>query len=126
MPSSFFNQTSIVTFSIKNNANPNGDDPKKDTGEQLLKIISLFQGININAVMNAVEIKEVEKNEFGEDLPLQDWQEYTFDVDTNIPPQLIFVKDEFSGMRLNKIIYTVDQGSSTIQYKITGAVYGAR
>ncbi|ERT14894.1 type 4b pilus protein PilO2 [Photorhabdus temperata] len=122
----FFNQTSIVTFSIKNNANPNGDDPKKDTGEQLLKIISLFQGININAVMNAVEIKEVEKNEFGEDLPLQDWQEYTFDVDTNIPPQLIFVKDEFSGMRLNKIIYTVDQGSSTIQYKITGAVYGAR
>lgn len=122
----FFNQTSIVSFSITNNVKANGDDPKKDTGDQLLKIISTFQAVNINAVLNAIPIKDAEKNEFGENLPLQDWQEYTFDVDTSIPPQLIFVKDEFSGMRLNKIIYTVDPGSSTIQYKIVGSVYGTR
>lgn len=122
----FFNQTSLITFSIKNSVKPNGDDPVADSGEQLLKIISLFQRVNINAALNAVEIKDVDKNEFGEKMPLQDWQEYTFDVETAIPPQLIFVRDEFSGIRLNKIIYTVDTGSSTIQYKIEGSVYGSR
>ncbi|CAB0000778.1 unnamed protein product, partial [Nesidiocoris tenuis] len=114
----FFNQTSLITFSIKNSVKPNGDDPVADSGEQLLKIISLFQRVNINAALNAVEIKDVDKNEFGEKMPLQDWQEYTFDVETAIPPQLIFVRDEFSGIRLNKIIYTVDteRSASTFSY----------
>lgn len=122
----FFNQTSIVSFSIKNDVKANGDDPIKDTGDQLLKIISTFQSVNINAGFNAIPIKEVETNEFGESLPVQDWQEYTFNIDTGIPPQLIFVNDDFSGMRLNKTIYTVDPGSGTIQYKIMGSVYGTR
>lgn len=119
----FFNQTSIVTFSIVQPVTANGDDPLVSSDEQLKKVISLFQSVNIEAAFNAIAVKETEKNEFGEELPKQDWLEYTFDVDTAIPPKLIFIKDDFPGLRLNKILYTVDQGNSAIQYKITGSLY---
>lgn len=122
----FFNQTSVITFSIRNPVAANGDDPLIDSGEQLIKIISLFQGVNINAMLTAVEIKDVSKNDLGEDMPLQDWQEYKFDVETVIPPQLIFTGDEFNGIRLNKIIYTIENDSSTVRYKIEGSLYGTR
>lgn len=122
----FYNQTSIVGFKIKNEVTPNGDDPMQSINDQLVKAISLFQAVNVEASFNPVEIVDVKKNEFGEDLPIQDWQEYTFEVDTIVSPSLIFEKDDFQGMRLYRIMYTFDQTSKTIQYKMKGAIYGAR
>ncbi|MDR5095805.1 type 4b pilus protein PilO2 [Enterobacter sp. EC-ML 621] len=122
----FYNQTSIVGFKIKNEVSPNGDDPMQSINDQLVKAISLFQAVNVEASFNPVEIVDVKKNEFGEDLPIQDWQEYTFEVDTIVSPSLIFEKDDFQGMRLYRIMYTFDQTSKTIQYKMKGAIYGAR
>ena len=122
----FYNQTSIVGFKIKNEVTPNGDDPMQSINDQLVKAISLFQAVNVEASFNPVEIVDVKKNEFGENLPIQDWQEYTFEVDTIVSPSLIFEKDDFQGMRLYRIMYTFDQTSKTIQYKMKGAIYGAR
>lgn len=79
----------------------------------------------MKVVISTVPIVDKQKNDLGENLPIQDWQEYTFDVDTVIPPQLIFIKNDFKGMRLNTIHYTVDQ-HGTIQYRIKGSVYGNR
>ncbi len=45
-------------------------------------------------------------------MPLQDWQEYTFSVDTAVPPQLVFRNDEFTGVRINKIIYEIGQAGN--------------
>lgn len=95
-------------------------------GEQLLKIISLFQSVNIPASLKDVEIKDVKTNAEGEELPLQGWQEFTFEVDTIIPPQLIFKNGSFIGVRLNSIVYQIGQGDGNINYKITGSVYGKR
>ncbi|WP_447840880.1 type 4b pilus protein PilO2 [Enterobacter bugandensis] len=122
----FYNQTSIVGFKIKNDVAPNGDDPMLAINEQLVKAISLFQAVNVEASFNPVAIVDVKKNEFGEDLPIQDWQEYTFEVETIVDPGLIFEKDDFQGMRLFSIMYTFDQTSKTVQYKMKGAIYGAR
>ena len=122
----FYNQTSIVGFKIKNDVAPNGDDPMLSINEQLVKAISLFQAVNVEASFNPVAIVDVKKNEFGEDLPIQDWQEYTFEVETIVDPGLIFEKDDFQGMRLFSIMYTFDQTSKTVQYKMKGAIYGAR
>lgn len=122
----FYNQTSVVGFKIKNEFEPNGDDPMLSINDQLVKAISLFQAVNVEASFNPVEIVDVKKNEFGEDLPIQDWQEYTFEVDTIVNPELIFENDDFQGMRLYSIIYTFDQTSKTVQYKMKGAIYGAR
>lgn len=119
----FFNQTSIVNFTIGEKIKANGDDPIQTSDEQLKKVISLFQSVNIEAAFNAVPVKETEKNEFGEELPKQDWVEYTFDINTEVPPDLIFTQDAFPGVRINKISYTLDQNNSSIQYKITGSLY---
>ncbi|PII85117.1 hypothetical protein BL250_12350 [Erwinia sp. OLTSP20] len=119
----FFNQTSIVNFSISEKVKANGDDPVTSSDEQLKKVISLFQSVNIEAAFNAVPVKETEKNEFGEDLPKQDWVEYTFEVNTAVPAQLVFINDDFPGVRIHKINYTLDQNNSSIQYKITGSLY---
>jgi hypothetical protein len=122
----FYNQTSIVGFMIKNKVSANGDDPMLNIGEQLIKAISLFQAVNVEATFSSVAIVDVKKNEFGEDLPTQDWQEYTFEVNTVASPELIFIKDDFQAMRLNKVEYSMDQSSKIIQYKIKGVLYGAR
>lgn len=122
----FYNQTSVVGFKIKNDVAPNGDDPMLSINDQLVKAISLFQAVNVEATFNPVEIVDVKKNEYGEDLPIQDWQEYTFEVDTVVSPGLIFEKDDFQGMRLYSITYMFDQTSKTVQYKMKGAIYGAR
>lgn len=122
----FYNQTSIVGFMIKNKVTANGDDPMLNIGEQLIKAISLFQAVNVEAAFSSVAIDDVKKNELGEDLPIQDWQEYTFEVNTVASPELVFIKDDFQGMRLNKIEYSIDQNSNTIQYKVKGVLYGAR
>lgn len=119
----FFNQTSIVNFTIGEKVKANGDDPIQSSDEQLKKVISLFQSVNIDAAFNAVPIKETEKNEFGEELPKQDWVEYTFEVNTEVPADLIFTRDIYPGVRINKISYTLDQNNSSIQYKITGSLY---
>lgn len=119
-------QTSMSAFYIEHNLPPNGDDPFQNMGQQLLTIVSLFQAVNIPASLTEVSIKDVKKSEEGEDLPLQDWQEYTFDVQTTVPPQLVFKNGEFTGMRLNSIIYEIGQDQGSVNYKITGSVYGKR
>jgi len=116
--------TSVTAFGFSHTLKPNGDDPLQDMGVQLLNIISLFQSVNIPASFKEVAIKDVEKNEQGEDLPLQDWTEYTFDVETTTPPDLIFKNGEFDGLRIKEIIYVIGNGSLT--YKISGVVYGKR
>lgn len=119
-------QTSMSVFFIEHTLPPNGDDPFQNMGEQRLKIISLFQGVNIPASLTEVAIKDVKKNEEGEDLPVQDWEENTFDVQTSIPPQLIFKKGEYIGMRISSVIYEFGQDEGSITYKIMGSVYGKR
>lgn len=126
VPAFNITQTNVSAFFVENTLLPNGDDPFQDINEQLLKIVSLFQSVNIPAALTEVTIKDVEKNEEGEDLPLQDWQEYTFDVETNVPPQLVFKEGEFIGMRLKSIIYEIAQDQGSITYKISGSVYGKR
>lgn len=121
-----YTQTSMTAFFIKHDLPPNGDDPFQEMGQQLLKIISLFQAVNIPASFSEVTIKDVKNNEEGEHLPLQDWQEYSFDVETTVPPQLIFKSGEFTGMRLNSIIYAIEQEQGSLTYKIQGSVYGKR
>lgn len=119
-------QTSMSAFTVNREFAPNGDDPLLNIGDQLLTVISLFQSVNIPASFNAVAIKEIKTNEQGEELPIQDWQEYTFEVETNVPPDLIFKKKELHGVRLNSIIYTIGDNGRSISYKIAGSVYGAR
>ncbi|MDS0975793.1 type 4b pilus protein PilO2 [Citrobacter portucalensis] len=119
-------QTSMSAFSLPHTLAPNGDDPFQDMGQQLVEIISLFQAVNIPASLKQISIKDVKKNEQGEKLPLQDWEEYTFDVQTTIPPQLIFKSSEFTGMRLNSVIYEIGHEQGSITYKLSGSVYGKR
>lgn len=119
-------QTNVSAFFVEHSLPPNGDDPFQDTAEQLLKIVSLFQSVNIPASLTEVSIKDVKKNDEGEDLPLQDWEEYTFDVQTTVPPQLVFKNDEFIGMRINSVIYEFGQDEGSVTYKIRGSVYGKR
>jgi len=119
-------QTSMSAFFIAHELQPNGDDPFQPMGEQLLKIVSLFQSVNIPASLNEVSIKDVKQNDQGENLPLQDWREFTFDVDTSIPPELIFKSGEYTGMRLNSIIYEISQDKGSVSYKLSGTVYGKR
>ncbi len=119
-------QTSMSAFSLPHTLVPNGDDPFQDMGQQLVEIISLFQSVNVPASLKQISIKDVKKNEQGEELPLQDWEEYTFDVQTTIPPQLIFKSSEFTGMRLNSVIYEIGYEQGSITYKLSGSVYGKR
>ncbi|WP_340621882.1 type 4b pilus protein PilO2 [Xenorhabdus siamensis] len=119
-------QTSMSALSIAHKLHPNGDDPMQNMGQQLLKVISLFQSVNISASLTEVSIKDITKNEEGEDLPLQDWKEYTFHVETHVPPQLVFKGEDYTGIRINSIIYEIGQDQGSVIYKISGSVYGIR
>ncbi|PHM25037.1 type 4b pilus protein PilO2 [Xenorhabdus budapestensis] len=119
-------QTSMSALSIAHKLHPNGDDPMQNMGQQLLKVISLFQSVNIPASLTEVPIKDITKNGEGEDLPLQDWKEYTFHVETRVPPQLVFKGGEYTGIRINRIIYEIGQDQGSVTYKISGSVYGIR
>ncbi|MDI5409521.1 type 4b pilus protein PilO2, partial [Salmonella enterica subsp. enterica serovar Anatum] len=68
-----FKSTSVSVFTLPHTLPPNGDDPMNNMGEQLVKVISLFQSVNIQASFSAVPVNDVKKNEQGEDMPLQDW-----------------------------------------------------
>lgn len=119
-------QTSVSVFFVSHNLPPNGDDPFVNMGEQLIKVVSLFQSVNVPASFSEVSIKEEKKNSEGEDMPPQDWQEYTFSVQTNVPAELIFKDKEYTGIRLNSIVYEFGQDDGSLTYKITGSLYGKR
>ncbi|ENG4975180.1 type 4b pilus protein PilO2 [Escherichia coli] len=117
--------TSLTSFSISHDITPEGDDPMDEMGNQLVKMISLFQSMNIAANFSEVQIKDKLRNDLGEEMPLQEWQEYNFTVSTAVSPQLIFKSDDFKGVRLKDIIYKFDVNGTTL-YNITGVIYGIR
>lgn len=117
--------TSLTSFSVGHDVKPEGDEPMDEMGNQLVKMISLFQSMNIAANFSEVEFKDKIKNELGEEMPLQDWQEYNFTLSTTVSPQLIFKSDDFKGVRLKDIIYKFDANGTTL-YNISGVIYGIR
>lgn len=120
-----YTQTSLTDFSFQHEYQSEGDDPVNEMSIQLVKMISLFQSLNIAASFSPVDIKDKIKNDLDEELPLQDWQEYVFSVTTDVPPQLIFKTDDFKGIRIQSIKYKSGQNEA-INYEISGSIYGKR
>lgn len=119
-----YKDTSVSTFSLPIVNKPNGDDPLQDMSVQLLKMISLFQGVNIDVSFGEVPIKDVKTNEMNETLPLQDWQEYTFEFNSAIPPRMIFKDTDLTGVRITNILISKDSGG--MKYNVKGEIYGKR
>ncbi|MBP2157387.1 type 4b pilus protein PilO2 [Erwinia rhapontici] len=121
-----FKDSSRTAFSLPHQMKPEGDDPMEPVSERLLNFISLFQALNIDLVLSPTPIKDVKKNAEGEDLPLQEWQEYTFSAETSVPPQMIFTDNAYTGIRLTRIYYGINNSDGSIRYKISGSLYGKR
>lgn len=121
-----FADSSQTSFTLPQTQKPEGDDPMDATDERLMFFISRFQSLNIDLAVSAVPIKDVKKNNEGEDLPLQDWQEYQFSAETEIPPREIFSGTGFTGIRLSKVTVGVNTSDGSVRYKITGSLYGKR
>lgn len=94
--------------------------------ERLMQFISRFQSLNIDLAVSAVPIKDVKQNSEGEDLPLQDWQEYQFSAETDVPPRSIFSGADFTGIRLSQITVGINTSDGSVRYKISGSLYGKR
>lgn len=91
-----------------------------------MHFISIFQALNIDLSVTAVPITDVKKNREGEDLPLQDWQEYQFSAETDVPPIMIFDGTNYTGIRLTKITFVTNTSDGSVRYKISGSLYGKR
>ncbi|WP_180269764.1 type 4b pilus protein PilO2, partial [Erwinia amylovora] len=105
---------------------PEGDDPMVPADERLMLFISRFQSLNVDLAVSAVAIKDVKQNSQGEDLPLQDWQEYQFSAETDVPPRDIFAGGGFTGIRLSQVTVAINTSDGSVRYKISGSLYGKR
>jgi hypothetical protein len=121
-----FMDTNVVTFTLPIRKVPNGDDPLQSEESQLLNVISLFQSLNIASSFTQVPIVDVKENDLHEPMPLQDWQAFKFEYDSETPPQLIFAKKELVGTRLTSITFYNDMDSGTLKYNVKGEIYAQR
>lgn len=121
-----FQDSNQTSFSLAQKLPPEGDDPMVPAGERLMHFISIFQALNIDLSVTAVPITDVKKNREGEDLPLQDWQEYQFSAETDVPPIMIFDGTNYTGIRLTKITSVTNTSDGSVRYKISGSLYGKR
>ncbi|MCX8963099.1 conjugal transfer protein [Erwinia psidii] len=121
-----FQDSSQTSFSLTQTLPPEGDDPMVPVGERLMHFISLFQALNIDLSVTAVPIKDVKKNSEGENLPLQDWQEYQFSAETDVPPNMIFTGTGYTGIRLSQITAVTNTSDGSVRYKLSGSLYGKR
>lgn len=76
--------------------------------------------------LTPVAITDVKKNSEGEDLPLQDWQEYMFSAETDVPPRMIFTGSSYPGVRLSHITVAINTSDGSVRYKLSGSLYGKR
>lgn len=121
-----FADSSQTSFLLPQTQKPEGDDPMVPAGERLMQFISRFQSLNIDLAVSAVPIKDVKQNSEGEDLPLQDWQEYQFSAETDVPPRDIFAGSGFTGIRLSQITVGINTSDGSVRYKLSGSLYGKR
>lgn len=121
-----FQDSSKTSFSLPQTLPPEGDDPMIPAGERLMYLISRFQALNVDLAVTAVPIKDVKKNSEGEDLPLQDWQEYQFSAETNVWPGTIFTGTNYTGIRLSQITAVTNTSDGSVSYKLSGSLYGKR
>ncbi|WP_062749448.1 type 4b pilus protein PilO2 [Erwinia persicina] len=121
-----FQNSSQTSFSLPQRITPEGDDPMVPVGERLMEFISLFQSLNIDLSVTPVAITDVKKNSEGEDLPLQDWQEYMFSAETDVPPRMIFTGSSYPGVRLSHITVAINTSDGSVRYKLSGSLYGKR
>jgi len=121
-----FEDSSQITFSLPHTLHPEGDDPLIAVDERLIKLISRFQALNVDLAVNPIPIKDIKQNSEGETLPLQQWQEYQFSAETDVPPRDIFSEDNFTGIRLSEITLAVNTSDGSVRYKISGSLYGKR
>lgn len=121
-----FADSSQTSFTLPQTQKPEGDDPMVPADERLMQFISRFQSLNIDLAVSAVPIKDVKQNSEGEDLPLQQWQEYQFSAETDVPPRDIFAGAGFTGIRLSQVTVGINTSDGSIRYKISGSLYGKR
>ncbi|WP_293648938.1 type 4b pilus protein PilO2 [Pantoea septica] len=121
-----FADTNHASFSLAQTQKPEGDDPMVPADERLMLFISRFQSLNVDLAVSAVAIKDVKQNSEGEDLPLQDWQEYQFSAETDVPPRDIFAGGDFTGIRLSQVTVAINTSDGSVRYKISGSLYGKR
>lgn len=121
-----FADSSQTSFLLPQTQKPEGDDPMVPAGERLMQFISRFQSLNIDLAVSAVPVKDVKQNSEGEDLPLQDWQEYQFSAETDVPPRDIFAGSGFTGIRLSQITVGINTSDGSVRYKLSGSLYGKR
>lgn len=121
-----FADSSQTSFTLPQTQKPEGDDPMVPADERLMQFISRFQSLNIDLAVSAVPIKDVKKNNEGEDLPVQDWQEYQFSAETDVPPRDIFAGNGFTGIRLTQITVAINTSDGSVRYKLSGSLYGKR
>lgn len=121
-----FADSSQTSFTLPQALKPEGDDPMVPAEERLMHFISRFQSLNIALAVSAVPIKDVKQNSEGEDLPLQDWQEYQFSAETDVPPRDIFTGSGFTGIRLSQVTVGINTSDGSVRYKLSGSLYGKR
>ncbi|OZI15116.1 hypothetical protein CE195_04020 [Sodalis-like symbiont of Philaenus spumarius] len=114
--------TTVTTFTLPVPYRPNGDDPM--LGAQMLKMISLFQGVNVNVSFGDIPPKVLEKSEEAVALPVQDWRAYSFEYDSEIPPKMIFSRADLTGVRLLQVIVSINNDDGHLSYHVKGQIYG--
>ncbi|OZI13737.1 hypothetical protein CE195_13235 [Sodalis-like symbiont of Philaenus spumarius] len=119
-----YRDTTVTTFTLPVPYRPNGDDPMQDMGAQMLKIISLFQGVNVNVSFGDIPPKVLEKSEEAVALPVQDWRAYSFEYDSEIPPKMIFSRADLTGVRLLQVIVSINNDDGHLSYHVKGQIYG--
>ncbi|EBG1930780.1 pilus assembly protein [Salmonella enterica] len=92
---------------------------------QLMRVVSWFQAHQATLALTAVNEEPGMPGDDGTPPPVQDWQEYTFNLkDDRLPESLVGQTDE-RGIRISKVVFTLN-GDSRMTYETEGHIYAGK
>ncbi|EAQ3014732.1 pilus assembly protein [Salmonella enterica] len=101
------------------------DEPVPSVPVQLMRVVSWFQAHQATLALTTVNEEPGMPGDDGTPPPVQDWQEYTFNLkDDRLPESLVGQADE-RGIRISKVVFTLS-GDSRMTYETEGHIYAGK
>lgn len=99
------------------------NDVLPDAGKQFMRILTWFQRRQITLNLTEVPLLAALPGENGSPPPVQDWNTYSFQFTSQLPPTMLFSGMDDTGIRLTQVRY--ERNGSAFSYTTEGKIYAS-
>ncbi|MEW9810185.1 MAG: type 4b pilus protein PilO2 (plasmid) [Candidatus Symbiodolus clandestinus] len=121
----YYNINDGAEFALPVSMNNDKEFPENKLNEQSQLIISIFQKNKVNAVFSTpTSVTEYSPKDFGDLEKDSEQNKIHFSYESDIPPHIIFEKNNLKGLRINSIKTTLNHEIGWLHWSIEGDIYG--